>query len=292
MEKTENNIDLSDIVNSLWLEKIFITFVTLIFAVSSIFYSLNLPNIYQSSAILTISESQSSKSSSASPLNALSSSFGMNMGSNNVNNAKVAESIMKSWGFAEKLISINKLEPLLGASTGWDPEEDRIIYNNERYNHIDMSWINKPTSWELYQALKSVTSVRYDESDQFIFLSANSFSPLESKNLVDIYIKSINDHMRNRQILMSNQNLEYLQEQLLKIKNNNIKQVFYNLILEENKNKMLAEANPEYMFVIVSRPMVPEKKYKPVRSIIVISISLLGLFISCLYVLLWKRKTL
>ena len=91
--------------------------------------------------------------------------------------------------------------------------------------------------------------------------------------------------MRLRQINQSNKNLSYLEAQLDKIKNNNLKQVFYELILKENREKMLAEANPEYMFVVVSRAMVPEVKSKPLRSIIVISISIVGFLLACLFVL-------
>ncbi len=291
MDNTENQIDIQEILKSLLAKKIFILSMSLVFAVLSIIYSLSLPNIYQSSSILTISEAQSSKSSSTSAFGALTSSFGMNIGSSNVNNAKVAESVMNSWSFAEKLISDNNLELLIGASKGWNEEEDRIVYDEDKYSEKENSWIKKPTSWELFQSLKSATTISYDETDQFIYISADSYSPKESKRLVDTYIKAINDHMRNRQIVMSNQNLVYLDEQLQKIKNKDLRDVFFSLILQENKNKMLAASNPEYMFVIVSKPMVPEKKYKPVRSIIVISITLLGFFISCLSVLFWKRTT-
>ena len=292
MENNEEQININKIIYTLWSEKRTIILISSIFALFSIFYSLSLPNVYQSNAILTIAEAQSSRTQSASPLSTLTSSFGMNIGTNNVNNAKVAVSIMNSWGFAEQLIIENDLEFLVGAAIGWDEQNDLIIFDDELVDQNKMNWLKEPTSWELFQNLKSLINIRYDETDQFIFLSADSFSPKESKRLVDIFLSAINNYMRDRQILMSDQNLAYLEEQLREIKNKDLKQVFYSLILEENKNKMLAKANPEYMFVIVSKPMVPEKKSKPVRSIIVVSLTFLGFFMSCLYVLFKNRRTL
>ena len=49
---------------------------------------------------------------------------------------------------------------------------------------------------------------------------------------------------------------------------------------------MLAEASPEFMFVTVSRAMVPEVKSKPLRSVIVLSITGIGILLACLFVLI------
>jgi LPS O-antigen subunit length determinant protein (WzzB/FepE family) len=64
-----------------------------------------------------------------------------------------------------------------------------------------------------------------------------------------------------------------------------MREVFYQLIEEQTKSKMLAEASPEYAFVTVSKAMVPEEKSKPKRALVCILGTLLGGMLSVLWVL-------
>ena len=64
-----------------------------------------------------------------------------------------------------------------------------------------------------------------------------------------------------------------------------MQEVFYTIIEEQIKKKMLAEASPDYAFVAVSRSMVPEEKSKPKRALICILGTLLGGMLSVLLVL-------
>jgi LPS O-antigen subunit length determinant protein (WzzB/FepE family) len=64
-----------------------------------------------------------------------------------------------------------------------------------------------------------------------------------------------------------------------------MQEVFYTIVEEQMKSKMLAEASPDYAFVPVSPSMVPYKKSQPKRSLIVILGTLLGGMLSVLLVL-------
>ena len=72
-----------------------------------------------------------------------------------------------------------------------------------------------------------------------------------------------------------------------------MQEVFYTIIEEQIKGKMLAEASPEYAFVAVSPSMVPEEKSQPKRALICISGTLLGGMLSVLLVLVmhYGRKS-
>ena len=65
-----------------------------------------------------------------------------------------------------------------------------------------------------------------------------------------------------------------------------MKEVFYTVIEEQIKNKMLAEASPEYVFLPVSPAMVPEEKSQPKRALICILGVLLGGALSVAFVLI------
>ena len=64
-----------------------------------------------------------------------------------------------------------------------------------------------------------------------------------------------------------------------------MREVFYTIIEEQVKSKMLAEASPEYVFVTVSPAMVPEEKSQPKRALICILGLLLGGMLSVAFVL-------
>ena len=55
-----------------------------------------------------------------------------------------------------------------------------------------------------------------------------------------------------------------------------MREVFFTIIEEQTKNKMLAEASPDYVFVSVSPSMIPHEKSGPKRALICIVTTLLG----------------
>ena len=63
-----------------------------------------------------------------------------------------------------------------------------------------------------------------------------------------------------------------------------MQEVFYTIIEEQIKNKMLAEASPEFAFDAVGPSMVPEEKSQPKRALICILGTLLGGILSLLLV--------
>ena len=64
---------------------------------------------------------------------------------------------------------------------------------------------------------------------------------------------------------------------------------FYKILKEEQiKNKMLAEASPEYAFIAVNPSMVPERKSQPQRALICILGFVLGIIFSIIYIILFN----
>ena len=119
-----------------------------------------------------------------------------------------------------------------------------------------------------------------------VSVSIEYYSPLIAKQWLDMYVAAINEHMRQRQVAKVTNNINYLQAQIEKTSVVEMREVFYAIIEEQTKNKMLAEASPEYAFVVVRQSMVPEEKSQPRRSSICILGTMLGGILSCLLVLM------
>ena len=102
--------------------------------------------------------------------------------------------------------------------------------------------------------------------------------------MVRSVLEAVNKHMQARQVLKVSNNIEYLQRQIKKTSVSEMQAVFYTIIEEQMKSKMLAEANPDYAFVVVAPSMVPEQRSRPKRALICIFGTLMGGMLSVMWV--------
>ena len=245
IEKTteEIEINLFDLLFVLWKNKIIIISVVAVFALGTIFYSLNIPNEYRAESKLTFTQA-SGESLSSGVLGGLASMTGYDLGSSNqVDEAAVAIEIMTSWNFIENFINDNSLEVDLFASIGWDSDTNKLIIDSSRYDTGANIWKTiKPTSWEMYDGFLNRLTVAPDYKTGFVSISFDHFSPDFAASLLDKYIESINLFMTNRKLEQAEQNLKYLNLQLNETTNIEMKNVFFSLIQEQVKEKMIALA--------------------------------------------------
>ena len=291
----DDEIDLRELFSVLWACKKLIVAVTAVFAVVSVIYALSLPNQYKASAVVSPADSGgSSLGSMAGQLGGLASLAGINIGSGESNETQEAMEIMQSWGFMEEFIQTHDLQVPVYAAIGWDKGSNNLKLDNDLYDVASKRWLieddesvenRAPSSWELYERFKSRVAVSQDKTSGLINISVEYYSPQIAKQWVDLFISTINEYMRARKLEQVNRNIEYLTIQIEKTAIADMREVFYQLIEEQTKSKMLAEASPEYAFVTVSRAMVPEEKSQPKRALVCILGTLLGGMLSVLWVL-------
>ena len=65
--------------------------------------------------------------------------------------------------------------------------------------------------------------------------------------------------------------------------------MFYSLIEEQTKIVMLAKISDEYLFETIDPAIVPEEKYRPIRSLIVVFAAMLGVIAGMFTVLIRKK---
>jgi len=291
----DDEIDLRELFSVLWVGKKLIVVITAVFAVVSVVYALSLPNEYKASAVVSPAGSGgSSLGSMAGQLGGLASLAGINIGSSESNATQEAMEIMQSWGFLEAFIQTHDLAVPVYAAIGWDEGANSLKLDDDRYDAASKRWLieedasgenRAPSSWKLYETFKSRVAVSQDKTSGLINISIEYYSPQLAKQWVDLFISTINDYMRDRKLDQVNRNIEYLTAQIEKTAIADMREVFYQLIEEQIKSKMLAEASPEYAFITVSKAMVPEEKSKPKRALVCILGTLLGGMLSVLWVL-------
>jgi uncharacterized protein involved in exopolysaccharide biosynthesis len=293
----DDEIDLRELFSVLWAAKKLIVAVTAVFALVSVIFAISQPNKYEASALLTPAQDSSAGLSGVldnlGGLGGLASLAGVEIGSDGGGEAAIAQEILLSWGFVEKFVEENNLAVEVFAANGWDRESNQLSIDNDLYDIDSNRWTRNPpsgktvnpTSWETYEEFLEMVSISTDKKTGLISLSVEYFSPYIAKQWVDQLVEAINQHMQQRKLQMVNTNIEYLEAQIEKTSIARMKEVFYTVIEEQIKNKMLAEASPEYVFVTISAAMVPEEKSQPKRALICILGLLLGGMLSVAFVL-------
>ena len=299
----DDEIDLRELFSVLWAESKKIIAITVLFAVISVIYALSVPNQYHATALLAPAQADNSDLSGAlGQLGGLASLAGVNIGSSESSESQIAQEIMKSWSFIENFIAENNLAVEVYAAEGWDRESNELLIDNDIYDVNSKTWlieddntgeIGPPSSWRLFDSFSKKLSISEDKKLGLVSVSIEYYSPLLAKKWLDIYVEAINAHMQQRQLIKVTNNIKYLQTQIEQTSVAEMQEVFYTIIEDQMKNKMLAEASPEYAFVTVSPSMVPENKSQPQRALICILGTLLGGIFSVVLVLVmhYLRKS-
>ena len=299
----DDQIDLRELFGVLWADKIKIIVIRAIFGVASLIYSLSMPNQYKATALLAPAQSDDGGlSGNLGQLGGLASLAGVNIGGSESSESQIAQEIMQSWNFVESFIADNEIAVEVYAADGWSRESNQLKIDDDVYEVETDSWLvendhtgkdGPPSSWQLYEAFSDKLYMSEDKVSGLVSVSIEYYSPQIAKEWLDLYISAINKHMQGRQVEKVSNNISYLKAQIEKTAIAEMQEVFYTLIAEQTKKKMVAEASPDYAFVAVSPSMVPEEKSQPQRALIFILGTLMGGILSVLLVLVmhYTRKS-
>jgi uncharacterized protein involved in exopolysaccharide biosynthesis len=297
----DDEVDLRELFGVLWAGSLKIISITAVFAFVSVIYALSVPDQYKATVQLAPAQSDSSNLSGAlGQLGGLASLAGVSVGGGESSEAQIAQEIMKSWSFIEGFIAENNIAVEVYAAEGWSRGSNELQIVDDLYDAETKTWLVEndntgevgPSSWNLFQAFSGRLAVSEDKKSGLLLVSIEYYSPQIAKQWLDMYVAAINAHMQQRQVERATNNINYLQAEIGKTSIAEMREVFYNIIEEQTKSKMLAEASPEYAFVTVSPSMVPEVKSQPQRALICIIGTLLGGMLSVLLVLVmhYARK--
>ena len=299
----DDEIDLRELFGALWAGSRKIIAITAVFAFVSVIYALSLSDQYKATVLLAPAQSDSSDLSGAlGQLGGLASLAGVDIGSGESSESQMAQEIMKSWSFIDVFIAENNISVEVYAAEGWSRGSNELQIDDDIYDAETKTWlvendntgeVGQPSSWVLFEAFSERLVVSENKKSGLVSVSIEYYSPQIAKQWLDMYVAAINAHMQQRQMEKVTNNINYLQAQIENTSIAEMREVFYTIIAEQTKNKMLSEASPEYAFVAVSPSMVPEVKSQPERVFISILGTLLGGILSVLLVLVmhYARKS-
>jgi len=296
-----DEIDLKELMLTIWAGKWIIIGVTFVFSVLSIIYALYQPNMYTSEALLAPVEQEQSLGGLQGQLGGLASLAGINLGGGASNNTQLAIEILKSRQFASEFIQKHNILPDLMAADTWNLDNNTLVYDTDKYNVSEGKWVrevsppfkSKPSMQEAYEVFSRLLSINQDIETGMVRLSAEHISASIAQQWVNWLVEDINQTMKTRDVTEAEKSTAFLTTQLEQTKLTDIREVLYKLVEEQTKTIMFANVRDEYVFKTIDPAMVPEEKSGPKRALIVVVATMLGGMLSVFIVLVrsFSNKT-
>jgi len=283
----DDEIDLRELFYVLLEGKWIIVSLTAFVSIVGVIYSLLLPNIYESKALLVPVNSSSSISGAFGSYGGLARVAGVKLPSvSDQSNSVIAIKKISSLSFFENNILTKIYLPDLMAVKSWNSKTNTLTFDENIYDTNTNSWQQIPSAQESFSVFKQ-THLRLSEDKEsgFSTLSIKHQSPFVAKQWVELVVNEVNSFYRQKDKLESEKAVNYLNQQLTMTGLSEIKQVLADLMQEEIKKLTLIEASQFYVFDYIDPPAVMEVKSEPRRSLICIFFALFGGMLSILLVL-------
>jgi hypothetical protein len=284
------DVDITELFSLFWKFKFLLAAGLIFFAGISVAYSLSIPNIYTSSALMKTTDSASDSSSGSSGLGGLANNLGLNLSPSapTGNKSDLAVAKILSRDFLDHLLNMPGVAANISAVKSYDPDSKKVSYDESRYLEDKQIWITKqPTHIELHKEYVDMLDLSFDKKTGFLTIKLEHKSPYVAHELLSLIIKEVNILSRDADKNRSRASLSYLTSQLDKIQQKDIKLSINQLIGVEMRKLTLVNIEENYLIEPIDRPHIPHKKSFPARARISIIGTLSGFALTMLGLIIW-----
>ena len=289
---SDDEIDLRQLFQTLWEGKKIIILITAIAAISSVVYSLQLTNYYQSESIMSV-RNNAQNQGMFSQYSGVASMIGVSLPASGDNKAMEAIEIIQSRKFVKHLLTFENILPSIMASKSYDSRSKELLFDQNIYDSETKIWKRepnkngqkKPSYLEVHRVYMGMISIFQDNKTGFISIHIEHISPIFAKEFLELIIREANVLLRNRDMEESSQAIQYLKSELSKTSLVEIQESINALIKAQLETQMLSQINEDYVLVEIEPPFIPERISKPSRLPIVFLTTMLGGLLSAIIAL-------
>jgi len=294
VQNEDDEIDLGELLNVLWINRLFIAALIGIFSIVSLIISLFLTNIYTAQATLAPTPSEDI-SANLSRYAGLASLAGITLpgSSSGISDKDLALTLIKSKTILSILIEKHNILPDLVAAKSWDLSSNSIIYDPQLYDNNKKKWVRRvkppygliPSTQEAFELYDEIVVFSEDKKTQIITLEVSHLSPDIAFQWLNLIIQEVNGYLAEMRIKEAQLSIDYLNDQLEITPYPELRNLFYQLIQQYTQTMMLAKVKTQYALTTLDAPLIPEEESSPSRPLIVILCTLLGGLVATLIIL-------
>lgn len=256
--RDNGEIDIVEMLHTLWRFKFFIIAVTAVFGLVSVYLALTATPVFRAHVVVSkVSDGgMGSASSLASQLGGLGRIAGIGVSQSGP--GQEAQAILESRQLSEEFVKRFEIIEELTPEGG-----------------------KQPTLWQAVKRFRdTVLSIHEDTTEGLTTVAIEWTDPDTAARWANDYVALANEILRARALRESQSNIEYLNKQVKQTSVVELERVIYNLIESEIQKSMLANARAEYAFTVVDPAVAPELRSKPKRTLMVLTGGAAGFILS------------
>ena len=285
-QSQERTIDIEDLFLFLFSQWKKILFGSALIGLVSVIYSLSLTNEYTATIYLTEVKQDKEIALSSAPSDlgiGLSLPGGLGGGNGLSKEMNTVIILMKSWNFIDEFIRENQLEALILAAKGWDPVSKKLLFDENKYDNINNTWVDKnfdvedaSVRWELYKEFIDEISIIGDKNTGVHSLSVTFFDPQIALDWANKFYALANKKLREEKLISLENNIQNLKYQISVNSNTILKEKLYDILSKQINAKAVIEASPNYIIQPLGDALVPYERSFPRRTLIVLGLTIVG----------------
>lgn len=271
---TGGNVNLRGVLSLLWQRRRLLLVTAGIFGLAGLAYALLATEIFRAETlVLPKTQSSSEGASLIAQFGGVAQLAGLSV---REGNRGIALATLKSRHLIETFIREQRLLQKLYEDR-WDAETKAWRGSSS----------NVPTTWEAYNYFtRSILEVEDDPKTGLVTVAVEWKDPVEARQWVAELIARTNAHLKSEAVQQAERNLAYLQNEAAHVGQVEIRSALFSLVETELKALMIAKGDDEFALRTIDEPVVPEKRARPKRALIVTLAVLVGLFVGLVLVFL------
>jgi len=281
----ESEINITTLFFLFWKNKVFITLLTLIFAVSSVFFALSLSPIFSSTIVLkSVQDNKPSLGSSLGVLSGLANVQG-SLGLNPDEEAILAMKHAGSKDFFKVLYQKDGFKENLMAYKSYNPSNNQNIYDEAIYNQETKQWFADPLFLDAHKRFTTQHfTIIQEKIGGFVNITIEHQSPIIAAEWAELIYRELNSYMKKITQETTIQAVNFLKLEMGSTRSTELKKVLATTFLSKIQKLMYADISEDFIFSVVDSAYVPHERARPSRAFICVMITFLGMFFSCLVV--------
>jgi uncharacterized protein involved in exopolysaccharide biosynthesis len=145
---------------------------------------------------------------------------------------------------------------------------EEFIKRNNLLNVLLEDSKKPPSMWLAVKNFKEgVVTIRDDKRTGLLTIDMDWKDPLVAAQWANAFVALANERIRTRAIDQATRNIDFLNKQIPQTSVVEVQRSLYNLIENELKTLMVANARSEYAFTVIDPAVPPERKLSPHRSL-------------------------